>query len=315
MTESPTQRSHTLWFLLRVLPVLLILVLTLVFLIPVAFRSCLPDQSGQLVTRAKLQNLKVTMAQVSVLAVQGDITFPENSSELLDLLEREFGQSVSREEDNPENPLVDGWGDFMRFKADEDYYEVRSSGADGVMDTPDDIYLLGDAAGEYIFDGEGETSLSRQDFLTQTDPMPFQDPKGYYEIHLPGEYTVIRFSSGERSEAAFSYARDMRVTVSAEPGQAGWQPQAALDQRLEVLRREEDELYWEFTVVGYDLVSVAGASGYAVTLEKRPVLVKEMRLVSPTALGMTITLVTSGAEASPIMDVLEQAVKDTLVIK
>ncbi len=315
MAESPARHSPARTFFLRALPVLLILVLALVFLVPAAFRSCLSDQGGQLVTRAKLKNLKVTMAQVSVLAVQGDISFPENHSDLLALLEQEFGQRVSQEEDDPENPLVDGWGDLMRFKADEDYYEIRSSGADGVMDTPDDIYLLGDGAGEYIFDGEGETSLSRQDFLTQTDPMPFQDPKGYYEIHLPGEYTVIRFSSGERSEAAFSYARDMRVTVSAEPGQAGWQPQAALDQRLEVLRREEDELYWEFTVVGYDLVSMAGASGYAVTLEKRPVLVKEMKLVSPAALGMTITLVTSGAEALPIMDVLEQAVRDTLVIK
>jgi len=315
MAESLARHSPARTFFLRVLPILLILVLALVFLVPTAFRSCLSDQGGQLVTRAKLKNLKVTMAQVSVLSVQGNISFPENHSDLLVLLEQEFGQSVSQEEDDPENPLVDGWGDLMRFKADEDYYEIRSSGADGVMDTPDDIYLLGDGAGEYIFDGEGETSLTRQDFLTQTDSMPFKDPKGYYEIHLPGEYTVIRFSSGERSEAAFSYARDMRVTVSAEPGQADWQPQAALDQRLEVLRREEDELYWEFTVVGYDLVSVAGASGYAVTLEKRPVLVKEMRLVSPAALGMTITLVTSGAEASPIMDVLEQAVRDTLVIK
>ena len=315
MTNGLTQRSPTMWFLLRVLPVLLILILVLAFLVPAAFRSCLSEQSGQLVTRSKLQNLKVSMAQASVLAVQGDLTFPENSSELLILLEQEFGQNLSRDEGDPENPLVDGWGELMRFKADEDYYEIRSAGADGIMDTPDDIYLLGDAAGEYLFDGEGQTSLSRQAFLKHKDPLPFQGPKGYYEIHLPGDYTVIRTSSGQRSEVAFSYARDMRVTVTAEPGAAGWQPQAALDQRLEILRREEDELYLGFTVTGYDLVSLAGASGYAVILEKRPVLVKELRLVSPSALGMTITLVTSGAEASPIMAILEQAIRETLVFQ
>ena len=315
MTEGLTQRSHTLWFLLRVLPVLLVLFLALVFLVPAVFRSFLPDQGGLLVTRSKLQNLKVTMAQLSVLSIEGGVTFPETDTELWDLLEEEFGQSVNREAGHPENPLVDGWGDLMRFKADEDYYEIRSSGADGIMDTPDDIYLLGDAAGEYLFDGEGRTSLSRQDFLIHKDPLPFQDPKGYYEIHLPGEYTVIRSASGTRTEVVFSYARDMRVTVIAEPYPAGWQAQVALDQRREMLRREEDEMYGGFMVIGYDLVSIAGASGYSLILEKRPVLVKEVRLVSSKALGMTITLVTSGAEASPIMGILDQTVRDTLAIK
>jgi hypothetical protein len=304
-----------MWFILRVLPVLLVLFLALVFLLPAAFRSCLPEQSGQLVTRSKLQNLKVTMAQVSVLAVEGSITFPETDAELLDLLEREFGQNPSRAEGDPENPLVDGWGDLMRFKADEDYYEIRSSGADGIMDTPDDIYLLGDAAGEYLLDGEGRTSLTRQDFLIHKNPQPFQDPKGYYEIHLPGDYTVIRSTSGEHTEVVFSYARDMRVTVTAGPGTTGWQPQAELDKRLEMLRREEDEIYGGFSVTGYDLVSVAGASGYSLILEKGPVHVQEVRLLSPKDLEVTITLVASGADASPILASLDRAVRESLLLK
>jgi len=315
MTEGTGRRSPAGTHLLRFLPVLLILVLALVFLVPAVFKSCLPDQGGHLVTRAKLQNLKVIMAQLVVVAVQGDIAFPESRDDLLDLMEQEFGKTVRREETDPENPLVDGWGNPMRFKADEDYYEIRSAGADETMDTLDDIYLLGDAAGEYIFDGAGEKSLSRQDFLTHVNPEPFQDPKEYYRIRLPGDYTVIRSSTGNRSEVVFSYARDVRITIAAEPGPAGWQPETAMDRRLEALRRGEDELYQEFTVIGYGLVSVAGASGYAVTLEKRTVLVKEMRLLSPTALDMTITLVTSGAEASPIMDALEQAIEDTLVFQ
>jgi len=135
MTEGTGRRSPAGTHLLRFLPVLLILVLALVFLVPAVFKSCLPDQGGHLVTRAKLQNLKVIMAQLVVVAVQGDIAFPESRDDLLDLMEQEFGKTVRREETDPENPLVDGWGNPMRFKADEDYYEIRSAGADETMDT------------------------------------------------------------------------------------------------------------------------------------------------------------------------------------
>jgi hypothetical protein len=315
MTGRPSPLSARETFLLRFLPVLFILALALVFLLPAAFKSCLPDQGGPMVTRAKLQNLKVIMAQLSVLSVQGDIPFPENRAELLGLFEREFGRMVPQDENDPDHPLADGWANPMRFKADTDYYEIRSAGADGIMDTPDDITLLGDAAGEYIIDGSGERSLPLESLRASAETEPFQDPKEYYRIRLPGGYTVVRSSAADRSEVVFSYARDVRVTIAAQPGPAGWRPEAAMERRLEVLRRGEDEMYREFTVTGYALASLAGASGFAVNLEKPPVQVREIRLLSPTSLDVTITLVTSGAEASPLMLALEQAIDETLIFR
>ena len=285
-----------------------------VFLLTLAFLCCGKNPGGLLVTRAKLQNLKVFMAQVSILAVQGELAFPEGTSDLLDLLELEGGEAVPRAETDPDNPIVDGWGTLMVFRGDLDAYEIRSAGADRILDTPDDIYLQGDPGGEFIVDGSGSRLMSREDFTRQIDPLPFVESHGYYELKLPGSYTILRNHSGERSQVVFSYAKDVRVTITAEPVAASWEPEKALEQRLEVLRRGEDELYGDFAVTTYQTVTVREAAGFSVSLEKDHVLVREFRLMRSPVLDLTITIVASGADGSFILEALAQAVRDSLIV-
>jgi hypothetical protein len=279
-----------------------------------AFSSCGKSSGGLLVTRAKLQNLKAFMAQVAILAAQGDISFPEDRTGLLDLLEQEGGEAVPREETDPDNPLVDGWGTLMVFRGDLDAYEIRSAGADRILDTPDDLYLQGDPGGEFIVDGSGSRLLSREDFARQVNPVPFEESHGYYDLTLPGSYTVLRNHSGERSQVVFSYGRDVRVTVTAVPAAEPWDPEKALEQRLEVLRRGEDELYRDFSVSTYGTLTLGNAPGFSVSLEKGHVLVQELRLLGSQTLDLTITIVASGADGSFILDALFQAVRGGLRI-
>lgn len=285
-----------------------------VSLLILSFLCCGKNTGGLLVTRAKLQNLKVFMAQVSVLAAQGDLAFPEGMGDLLELMEQEGGEAVPRGETDPDNPLVDGWGTLMAFRGGLDAYEIRSAGADRTMDTPDDLYLQGDPGGEFIVDGSGSRLLSRTDFTRRINPLPFEESHGYYDLSLPGSYTVLRNHSGERSQVVFSYARDVRVTVTAVPDAKPWDPDKALENRLEVLRRGEDELYRDFGVTAYGTLTLADAAGFSVSLEKGNVLVQELRLLGSRALDLTITIVASGADGKPILEALFQAVREGLRI-
>jgi hypothetical protein len=286
----------------------------ILLLVPLVFFCCGDNPGGVLTTRAKLQNLKVFMAQVSVLAAQDEVAFPEGTNDLLDLLEQEGGEAVPRGETDPENPLVDGWGTLMVFRGNPAAYEVRSAGADRILDTADDLYLQGDPGGEFIVDGSGARLMSGKDFTQQINPLPFEESHGYYELKLPGSYTVLRNHSGERSQVVFSYARDVRVTITAEPEAASWEPDKALERRLEVLRRGEDELYRDFTVTTYQTVTLGETVGFSVSMEKGHVLVREFRLIRSSVLDLTITIVASGADGSSILEALDQAVRDSLIV-
>ena len=282
---------------------------------PMLWRSCLTEGGGQLATRMKLQNLRVIMTQISILSLDGEIDFPQNIEEILDLMEEEAGSPVSRNLEDPKHPLVDGWGKLMRFEGDLRGYEIRSAGQDQEFQTEDDIYLQGDADGEYIIDGAARKGVSRDDFDRQFNPLPYQEPTGYYQVSLPGRYTVIPHSDGDRSEITFSYAKDMRVTIGAYPDSRGRDPEREMRQRLESLRRGADEMLADFAVSDYKLASMADASGYAIDLEKETVLVREYALMSSSALRVTVFIVTSGRDRHFIMDRLTQALYETLMIQ
>ncbi len=314
MAAENRSRSRIDFLIFRVFPFILLIALILIFLGPAMFRSCGTRQAAHLLTQAKMHKLKAVMSQVSVLTVEGFREFPQTWDQILDFMEQERGEMVSRGETDLSNPLVDGWGRALRFQGDLDYYELRSPGRDGAMDTPDDIYIQGDAQGEYIVDGTGQKSLTRRDLVTSPDSVPFEESHGYYQVRLPGSFTVVQSFANKRSETVFSYARDMRVLIQAEPGSSAWQPEPSLQDRLEILRRGEDQLYTEFEVSAYGLQRIGEWPGFALTLKKGPTLVRELRLVSVSGLAVTVTLVSSGVEASGIQEVLEKAVLDSLII-
>ncbi len=314
MSEARKSRSRIDFFVFRVLPFILLIALLLIFLGPSLFRSCRPPQAAPLLTMAKMQKLKSVMSQISVLTVEGLRVFPRAKEDILDFMELEWGEMVSRGETDLNNPLVDGWGRVLRFQGDLDYYELRSAGLDGVLDTPDDIYIQGDAQGEYLVDGTGQKSLIRKDLEVSTDTVPFEEPHGYFRVLLPGTYTLVQSFADKRSETIFSYARDMRVWIKAEPGTAAWLPEPSLKERLEALRRGEDDLYAEFEVLAYELLQVGDLPGFGLTMKKGHILVRELHVVSASGLAVSITLITSGTEASQILEVLENAVLASLVI-
>ena len=314
MTAEDKSRPRLDFIVFRVFPFILLIALILIFLGPSLFRSCTTRQAASLLTQAKMQKLKAVMSQISVLAVEGFREFTQSGEQILDFMEQERGEMVSRGKTDLNNPLVDGWGHALRFQGDLDYYELRSPGKDGAIDTPDDIYIQGDAQGEYLVDGTGLKSLSSKDLAASTESVPFEEPHGYYQVLMPGPYTLVQSFEDKRSETIFSYARDMRVWIRAEPGSSAWLPEPSLKERLEVLRRGEDDLYAEFKVSAYGLLNVGDAFGFGLTLKKGNIEVRELQLISPSNLAMTITLVSSGVEASGIQEVLEKAVLDTLDI-
>ncbi len=279
------------------------------------WRSCLSDRGGQLTTRVKLQNLRVVMAQISILSADGQIDFPRDIDEILDLMEQDAGSPVSRNLEDPKHPLIDGWGHGMRFEGDLQGYEIRSAGQDREFQTEDDIYLQGDADGEYIVAGAAQKRVNRDDFTRRVNSLLYKEPTGYYQVSLPGRYTVIPRYEGDRSEITFSYAKDIRVTIAAQPDGRRWDPDREMRKRLESLRRGEDEMLGEFAVSDYKLTSLTDASGYKIDLEKETVLVCEYTLMNDYALHLSILIVTSGSDRRFIMDRLTQAIHETLVIQ
>ncbi len=282
---------------------------------PGVFRACLTRGGGQLVTKAKLRNLKAVMAQLSILAAQGEIPFPSGRDDILDYIQREWGEVVSGKDTDLDNPLVDGWGTPMKLQGDQEAYEIRSAGADRIFFTGDDVSLQGDTGGEYIVTGGGVERLTRSDFLPPVSTALYQEPGGLYAIQLPEGYTVIPSSFESRSQVTFSYAKDMRVTIAIEPAAAGFEPEKALQDRLEVLRRESDELYLGFALTGYGTSAVGPEVGFFVTLEKGSVMVREMQLKSAQDSALIITIVTTGPDRRAILDALDQAVRETLDLR
>lgn len=282
---------------------------------PAVWRSCLTGGGGQLATRVKLENLRGFMAIVSMLTLDGNVEFPKSIDELLDLWEEESGSPVVRDWDDPKHPLVDGWGMMMRFEGDVRGYEIRSAGQDHEFRTEDDMYLHGDADGEFIITGTARQRVSRDDFTGRITEPPYQEPNGYYQVSFPGDYNVIPTYDGDRSEITFSYAKDMKVTISAQPQSRTWDPERELQRRLEVLRRGGDEMFREFKVVAYAQTRVAEAPGYMIDLAKGTISAREFAFMSGNRLRFSLVIITSGSDRAFIMEALTRAVHETLVIQ
>lgn len=277
-------------------------------LLGVAFiLSCSGGEGGKLTTRARLQNLKVTMVLITQMTMQGDMTFPQKIPEIQEFMEREMGETGDL--------FVDGWGQEMRFQGDLWGYEIRSAGRDRLFDTDDDIVLQGNEDGEYILDGSESAVLTKESFARQINKLPFQEPNGYYQVQLPGKYAVIPDYDGTLSSITFAYAKDMRVTIEAEPSDRIWNPEPEMRKKLEALRRSEDENFSDFTVTRYGLVTLAKAPGYEITYEFENILAQEIMVMSHFGLFVHVTLVASGPDRQAILNILANALKQSLEIQ
>jgi hypothetical protein len=203
----------------------------------------------------------------------------------------------------------------MRFEGDLEGYEIRSAGQDQEFKTEDDIYLQGDADGEYIIDGAARKRISRDSFTRQVNKLPYQEPNGYYQVSLPGSYAVIPRYDGDLSEITFSYAKDIKVTIRTHPESRQWDPEREMRRRLEFLRRGGDEMFRDFKILRYEQTRVAESPGYVIDLEKETVLAREFGFMSGNILQFSLVIVTSGSDRAFIMDRLTEAVQKTLVIQ
>ena len=293
-------------------PFLLHLPVLLLVLFPIAFSSCSTKGGEHMVTLAKLHNLKTAMPLLTQLVLDGNRAFPATAEELIDFMEKEAGYEQSK--DPKDSPLIDGWGNEMRFEGDRRSYTIRSAGPDKLLDTDDDIYLAGDPDGEYIIDGSRE-KLSGKALLKSPIRVPFQEPNGYYKVSLPGRHAIIKKYSGWQSEITFSYTRTNSVTIVAAPMTRKWAPGAEMSQRLEVLRSGRDEAFSGFEVVQHNPVTINKASGYEIRLKSTDFLAHTYDIVSRDGIALSISIITSGEDRHYILDNLIDAIRKSLEIR
>ena len=294
-------------------PLLLLFSILLLVLAPIMFPSCSTKGGQHIVTLAKLQNLKTTMALLTEVALDGDQPFPKTAEEIIDFMEKETGYERSKR-DSKDSPLIDGWGNEMRFEGDVDSYSIRSAGPDKAFYTDDDIYLAGNPDGEYIIDGSRE-KLSGKELMKSLIRVPFREPQGYYRISLPGKYAIIKKYSGLRSEITFSYTSNNSVTIVAEPEMKQWDAEGEMRKRVERIRSGRDEAFSDYEVIQYNPVSVNDASGYEIVLKKDSFLAHTYDMVSRDYIAISIAIVASGNDRQYIVDTLKDAIHKSLEIR
>jgi len=276
--------------------------------------SCTKAGGERVVTLAKLQNLKSAMCLLTQLVIKGDRPFPKNAQEIIDFMEQEAGYEPSKR-DPKDTPLIDGWGNEMRFQGNERSYTIRSAGPDRAFDTEDDIYLAGNPDGEYIIDGSREKNISGKDLMKSPLTIPFQEPNGYYRISLPGKYVVIKRYSGWRSEITFSYTKHNSVTIIADPIREKWEPEREMEKRVEGIQSGTDDTFPGFEIIHYSPASINDAPGYEIMLKRNDFLAHAYHIVGNDYIALSISIIASGKDREFIMDTLTNAIKGSLEIR
>ena len=296
--------------LLKLLPILLVLAFGLVLIKPPRILKQEFAGGKHLTTLARLNNLRAAMSHMGDIVMGGRVAFPENIEELSALLAEEFDESFS----DIEKSLTDGWGDTFRISGDMDDYSIRSAGPDRKFDTDDDIYLAGNWDGEHIIDGSRMKSLSAESLRKRPNRLPFREPTGYYQISLPGIYSVIRKYEGSRSEITFLYASNNYVRITAQPVSHDWIAEEEMARRVDVLQRGMDEDLVGFGIISSGPVYFNESDGYEIRLQKDDSLAREYGVSNNFYLAVSILVMASGKEKSQIMEILTNEVKTNLVI-
>jgi hypothetical protein len=266
-----------------------------------------------LVTRAKLQNLKVTMSVLTTYFVQNDDDFPTDREEIVDFMIAEAGIEV-RDREN-DHPFEDGWGNMMRLSGGLNKYEIRSAGPDEQFNTDDDIYLEGNDRNEYIIDGVKEQNASAKSLLASPIKVAYQEPNGYYKFELPGKYAVIDNGRSWTSDITFRYNPANTVRVVADPGGGRRDPDQEMAKRLRMLEGGRDELLGGYTVTESKLVKIDRAPGFMIALEDGDRLARLYEITSQEGISYSVLIKSSGEERAYIMDALDGAARQGLKLR
>ncbi|MFH1754706.1 MAG: hypothetical protein ABIA59_03285 [Candidatus Latescibacterota bacterium] len=290
-------------------PLATVLIISISFLMA----SCTMGGTEHVITLAKLHNLKATMGTMTQVALGSGDSFPKDPEAIVKFMVGECGfkEATSKED----HPFVDGWRQEMRLSGDWKGYIIRSSGPDKRFDTEDDMYVAGDYDSEYIIDGVKETNASARNLMTGSLKVPYQEPNGYYRVTLPGKYSPIPKHEGWRSETLFRYTKDNTVTIIADPGQGQWDPQAALDKRIQLIQAGRDDKFSAYQIIESNIVNISQAPGYEIVLKKDESTVHLYELVNRGSIQLSVSIVSTGKDRNYIMNTLTNAVEQTLSMR
>lgn len=281
--------------------------------IPLFIASCSMGGAEHVLTLAKLHNLKLAMSTLTQVAMGDEDSFPKDKEAIVAFMVKECG--LKEVENREDHPFVDGWGQDMQMTGNWKGYTIRSAGPDKKFDTEDDMYLAGSYDSEYIIDGVKEKNASAKNLMTGSLKVPYQEPNGYYRITLPGKYSPIPKHEGWRSEMLFRYTKDHTVTITADPGQNRWDPQAEMDKRVQLIQAGRDEKYIGYDVIESNIVTISRAPGYEIVLKKDESTIHLYELVSRDYIQVTVAIVSTGKDRKYILDTLTQAVEKTLSLR
>ena len=266
----------------------------------------------RLASMTQFHNLKVAMSHYTSQFFDGE--FPEDMEELTRILKEELGIMDLGDGRPIEGVITDAWGQELVLEGDISDYVIRSAGPDRIYETRDDIYIKGNQWGENVFDGSARRKVSLGSVRRRVNRLPFQDPTGYYEVHLPGAYKVIDEFSGGDSQILFQYSPDDFIRIAAGPDSTTWDPETEMQKRIEQIEEARDPDVIGMRLERYGPVSVQGGEGFEVRLEDSGRIIHEFWLVSGFYMRVRVSIQSKAGERKPIVDFLEQEIESRLII-
>jgi hypothetical protein len=137
----------------------------------------------------------------------------------------------------------------------------------------------------------------------------FNDPKHYYSVTLPSNYTLSDKSYGQRSKITFNFPGDNSISILASPMNREWRPQEEMIRKIQGINSGKAGPISSFTVERYQIIEFNGMYGYELFLRKGSRIAHSYSVVSFSNTAIAIAIVTSGSDAQANHDVLNNAIK------
>ena len=141
---------------------------------------------------------------------------------------------------------------------------------------------------------------------------PFDDPKGYYSISLPGGYRTANKSSGTRSKISFTYSRYTNITILASPMKRMWNPQEEMTKKISEIQSGKAGVFSRYQVDRYNLIDFNRMHGYEIILSTGNDIAHAYAVVSESNIAFSIAIVCMGKNSRENHDILVSAVRDNL---
>jgi len=148
--------------------------------------------------------------------------------------------------------------------------------------------------------------------IENAEPKVFVDPKDYYSVSLPGNYTISNKSAGSRSKITFKYPGQNTVTIIASPMNRQWIPEQQMLTKVDSIRKGRAGPISSFTIVRYQLVYFNDLNGYEIVLRKGNQLAHSYAAVTSTNVAFSIAIVTSGRNSQADHDKLNDMITSTI---